>query len=94
MPRDAHAHAEWRERLLREVPHGERAAFLIDVQALVADLREHGRPVVSPLLRRHARLAIDYLDDGDKKERARRLLGVTRDALDSGRTGRNGATRR
>ncbi len=65
----------WTDRLKAEVPLGDRAQFLTDLQALVAALRV-GRDAlpVTPLLQAHSDLAVAYMDDGVKKERARGAL--------------------
>ncbi len=64
----------WADRLKIEVRKADREEFLTDLQALIKALREGKAPQATPALRRHATLAIDYMDDGHKKEIARKLL--------------------
>lgn len=64
----------WADQLRREVPLELRAQFLTDLQALVASLRDGREPKATDLLHRHPDLALAYLDEGVKKDRARRLL--------------------
>lgn len=64
----------WTGRLKTEVPIPQRAAFLTDLQALVASLRNDQEPAVTNLLRSHSELALTYMDDGPKKDRARVAL--------------------
>lgn len=61
----------WTDRLRDELPREERAPFLNDLQALVASLREGRTPVITSRLLAHADLALAYLDEGPKKQRAR-----------------------
>lgn len=61
----------WTDRLRDELPREERSAFLTDLQALVASLREDRTPAITPRLRAHAELALAYMDEGPKKQRAR-----------------------
>lgn len=64
----------WNDRFKDEVPMAKRAKFLTDLQALVSSVRVGRAPVVTPLLQEYPDLALAYLDDGDKKEQARRAL--------------------
>lgn len=64
----------WTDRLKDDVPLADRAAFLTDLQAFVAALREERPPRVTDLLIAHADLALAYLDDGPKKARAQDIL--------------------
>lgn len=65
---------KWNEQLKAEVPRSDIPTFLADLQALVAALREGREPRATPVLRAHAALALAYMDEGAKKERARALL--------------------
>lgn len=60
---------EWRQRLKQEVPRDEIPAFLTDLQALVAALRDGvpWEPLLTPRLRAHASLVVAYLDPGPKR---------------------------
>ncbi|MGB1697959.1 MAG: hypothetical protein ACPHK8_06135 [Thermoplasmatota archaeon] len=64
----------WNEQLKAEVPRTEIPAFLSDLQAMVSALREGREPRATSLLRAHAALALAYMDEGAKKEKARALL--------------------
>lgn len=66
--------SEWHDRLKVEVPREEIPAYLGDLQALVAGLRrwrddlkvptvDDVRPLVTPLLARHAGLTVGYISD-------------------------------
>ncbi len=60
----------WNERLKAEVPKQDIPTFLIELQALVAALREE-RPwqhLLTDTLRRHQELALAYMDAGPKRD--------------------------
>lgn len=60
----------WQDDLRAEVPRSEIPAFLVDLQALVAALRE-GRPwhaLVTQPLRDHPSLVQDYLSPGAARD--------------------------
>ncbi len=58
------------------MPKEEIPAFLADLQALIAAMRDdqEWRSRLTPLLRAHAQLALDYMQDGPKKDAVRREL--------------------
>ncbi len=67
---------EWVGRLKAELPKQEIPAFLADLQALIAALRDDKpwQALLTQRLRDHQLLALDYLQDGLKKDRVRREL--------------------
>lgn len=64
----------WADRVRSEVPMEDRAKFLTELQAFVAALRTDRGAQPTPLLHTHQQLALDYLDEGPKKNRARALF--------------------
>lgn len=67
---------DWNRRLKDTVPKQDIPTFLVDLQALVAALRED-RPweqLLTTCLREHAQLALDYMQDGAKKDAVRQAL--------------------
>ncbi len=60
----------WNDRLKQEIARGDIPEFLGDLQALVAALRED-RPWadrVTPILRDHPELVLEYLQPGAKRD--------------------------
>ncbi len=66
----------WSERLKQAIPKDEIPAFLADLQALIAAMRDDQpwQDLLTPRLRAHAALALGYMQDGPKKEAVRRAL--------------------
>ncbi len=66
----------WSDRLKQSMPRDEIPAFLADLQALIAALRDDlpWEPRLTERLRKHSGLALDYMQDGPKKDAVRRAL--------------------
>lgn len=69
----------WPDRLKAEIPRDEIPAFLADLQSLVAALREERAWALTPTLRQHPDLVLDYMTPGDKREQVKRALGDPKD---------------
>lgn len=52
----------WQDRMRAEMDRAEMPAFLTDLQALVAGVREGRTPTVTPRLRAHQDLVLDATD--------------------------------
>ncbi len=82
-------HSTWRERLTAEVPRSQIPAYLNDLQALVAGLREWREAqkvppaetvggLLTPLLREHAELTAGYITDDRFAEVVRQAMQARR----------------
>ncbi len=66
----------WSERLKQAMPRTDIPLFLADLQALIAAMRDDQpwQSRLTPRLREHAQLALDYMQDGPKKDAVRSAL--------------------
>ncbi len=67
--------SDWQARVKQTIPKAEIPQFLIDLQALVAALREDRPWTLTVGLRTYPALVLDYLDPGPKRDQVEAALG-------------------